>query len=45
VLLLRVVAGLGTDEVARVVGKRPGNVRVLLHRACSALRADVGVTR
>jgi RNA polymerase sigma-70 factor, ECF subfamily len=46
VLLLRVVAGLGTDEVARVLGKRAGHVRVLLHRACGALRDDIDrVTR
>lgn len=33
ILLLRVVAGLDVDEVARIVGKRPGTVRVIQHRA------------
>jgi RNA polymerase sigma-70 factor (ECF subfamily) len=37
VLILRVVGGLTTDEVARVVGKRPGAVRVLLYRALKNL--------
>lgn len=32
VIMLRVVAGLDTDRVARVLGKRPGTVRVLQHR-------------
>ena len=31
-VLLRVMAGLDTDEVAQIMGKRPGNVRVLSHR-------------
>jgi RNA polymerase sigma-70 factor, ECF subfamily len=31
-VLLRVMAGLGTDEVAQIMGKQPGNVRVLSHR-------------
>lgn len=33
IVLLRVVAGLSVDEVAGVVGKRPGTVRVIQHRA------------
>jgi RNA polymerase sigma-70 factor (ECF subfamily) len=33
VLLLRVVAGLSVDEVAAIMGKRPGAIRVLQHRA------------
>ncbi len=32
VVLLRVLAGLGVAEVARIMGKRPGTVRVLQHR-------------
>lgn len=32
VVRLRVLAGLDTDEVARRMGKQPGNVRVLSHR-------------
>ena len=37
VVLLRVVAGLAVDEVARVTGRRPGTVRVLQHRALRRL--------
>jgi RNA polymerase sigma-70 factor (ECF subfamily) len=37
VLLLRVVGGLGVDEVASIVGKRPGAVRALQHRAITRL--------
>jgi len=33
VILLRVVAGLDTAEVAKAVGKTPGNVRVIQSRA------------
>jgi RNA polymerase sigma-70 factor (ECF subfamily) len=31
-VLLRVMHGLDTDEVAEILGKQPGNVRVLSHR-------------
>jgi len=37
VLLLRVVADLPVDEVARIVGKRPTAVRALQHRAIVGL--------
>jgi RNA polymerase sigma-70 factor (ECF subfamily) len=37
VVLLRVVAGLGVAQVAAITGKRPGNVRVLTHRALRRL--------
>lgn len=37
VVLLRLVAGLGVDEVAAVLGKRPGTVRVLQHKAVRRL--------
>ena len=37
VVLLRVVAGLEVAEVAAITGKRPGNVRVLAHRALRRL--------
>lgn len=37
VVLLRVVAGLDTAQVAEVLGKRPGTVRVLQHRALKRL--------
>jgi RNA polymerase sigma-70 factor (ECF subfamily) len=33
VVLLRVLGGLDLDQVARVLGKRPGAVRVLQHKA------------
>lgn len=38
VLLLRVVAGLAVEQVAAVLAITPGHVRVLQHRALSALR-------
>jgi RNA polymerase sigma-70 factor (ECF subfamily) len=46
VILLRVVAGLPAEDVARILGKRVGTVRVLQHRALARLRAGVtaGVT-
>ena len=37
VLLLRVVADLSVDEVAKIVGKRPTAVRALQHRAIVTL--------
>jgi RNA polymerase sigma-70 factor, ECF subfamily len=33
VLLLRVLSGLATKDVAAIMGKRAGTVRVLQHRA------------
>ena len=41
VVLLRVLGGLGTQEVARVMGMRPGTVRVLQHRALRRLARQV----
>lgn len=41
VVLLRVIAGLSAEETARVMGKRPGAVRVLQHRALQRLREIV----
>jgi RNA polymerase sigma-70 factor, ECF subfamily len=41
VVLLRVVAGLDVAEVAAITGKRPGNVRVLAHRALRRLAAQL----
>jgi RNA polymerase sigma-70 factor (ECF subfamily) len=41
VLVLRVVCGLPMDEVARVVGKKPGTVRVLQHRALRRLASQL----
>lgn len=39
-VLLRVVVGLSVDETAQVLGRRPGTVRVLTHRALRRLAAD-----
>jgi RNA polymerase sigma-70 factor (ECF subfamily) len=36
-VLLRVLAGLDTARVARIMGKQPGNVRVLSHRGLRSL--------
>ena len=47
VIALRVVAGLDTDVVAGMLGKTPGNVRVMAHRGLKkleALLAPAGVT-
>lgn len=41
VVLLRVVAGLSVDETARAVGRRPGAVRAMQHRALTRLRASL----
>jgi RNA polymerase sigma-70 factor, ECF subfamily len=37
VVLLRVVGGFDADEVATIIGKKPGTVRVLQHRALKRL--------
>jgi RNA polymerase sigma-70 factor, ECF subfamily len=41
IIMLRVVAGLDTNTVARIVGKHPGAVRVASHRALRRLAAVV----
>jgi RNA polymerase sigma-70 factor, ECF subfamily len=41
IIMLRVVAGLDTNAVARIVGKRSGAVRVASHRALRRLAAVV----
>src|SRR5438093_9240079 len=41
VVLLRVVGGLGTEEVARITGRPPGTVRVLQHRGLRRLAKDL----
>ncbi|MBT8249819.1 MAG: RNA polymerase subunit sigma, partial [Acidimicrobiia bacterium] len=41
VIVLRIIAELGTDEVATVVGKKPGTVRVIQSRAMSKLRKEL----
>jgi RNA polymerase sigma-70 factor, ECF subfamily len=51
IIVLRVIACLDATQVARIVGKRPGAVRVAAHRALRALgarlsaAADRGVMR
>lgn len=40
IVLLRVVAGLEVAEVAKIVGRRPGTVRVLQHRALKKLSKE-----
>lgn len=47
VIILRVIAGLDVRQVARIVGKRPGAVRVAAHRGLRSLAARLGqhVTR
>jgi RNA polymerase sigma-70 factor (ECF subfamily) len=39
VVVLRVVFGLPSDQVAALLGRSPGNVRILQHRALKRLRA------
>ena len=41
IVRLRIVAGLTADQVAKVVGKRAGTVRVLQHRALRRLAAQL----
>jgi RNA polymerase sigma-70 factor (ECF subfamily) len=48
VIMLRVVAGLDTDAVARLVGRSPGAVRVAVHRGLRRLArtmVEAGVTQ
>jgi RNA polymerase sigma-70 factor, ECF subfamily len=40
VVALRIIAGLDTDAVARILGKSPGAVRVALHRGLRTLSDD-----
>ncbi|HVT70648.1 MAG TPA: sigma-70 family RNA polymerase sigma factor [Trebonia sp.] len=42
VIMLRVVAGLDTDAVADLLGKSPGNVRVMAHRGLKRLEQLLG---
>jgi RNA polymerase sigma-70 factor, ECF subfamily len=42
VILLRVIAGLDAGHVARIVGKRPGAVRVAAHRGLRTLATRLG---
>lgn len=43
VILLRVVGGLDLDQVAEVLGKRPGTIRVLQHRALKKLAKEISL--
>ena len=43
VVILRVVGGLSVEETAEVLGKRPGTIRVLQHRALRRLARQLGV--
>jgi RNA polymerase sigma-70 factor (ECF subfamily) len=40
-IVMRFVAGLSTVQIAEQLGKRPGTVRVRLHRAYKLLRKDL----
>jgi RNA polymerase sigma-70 factor, ECF subfamily len=40
VVLLRVLGGLDVDDVARILGKRPGTVRALQHKALRKLATN-----
>jgi RNA polymerase sigma-70 factor (ECF subfamily) len=41
-IIMRFVAGLSCVQIAEQLGKRPGTVRVWLHRAYNILRRDLG---
>jgi RNA polymerase sigma-70 factor (ECF subfamily) len=41
VVLLRVIGGLEVDQVAELLGKRPGTIRVLQHRGLRRLHAEL----
>jgi RNA polymerase sigma-70 factor (ECF subfamily) len=43
VILLRLLAGLDVDQVARILGKRPGTVRVLQHKALRRLAGTFSI--
>lgn len=48
IVLLRVIGGLDVEQVAELLGKRPGTIRVLQHRALRRLHAELvkaGVTQ
>jgi len=44
VVLLRIVGGLSVPEVAEILGRRPGAISVLQHRALRRLAARLGST-
>lgn len=41
IIIMRFVAGLSAVQIAKKLGKRPGTVRVWLHRAYKILRKDL----
>lgn len=43
-VLLRVVADLSVDDVAKLMGRREGHVRVLVHRGLRKLAEELAVT-
>jgi RNA polymerase sigma-70 factor, ECF subfamily len=43
VILLRLLGGLEVDQVAEILGKRPGTVRVLQHRALKKLAEEISL--
>lgn len=43
VVLLRVLGDLDVDQVAGIVGKRPGAVRALQHRALKTLKKEISL--
>jgi RNA polymerase sigma factor (sigma-70 family) len=43
VVLLRLLGGLTVDQVAEALGKRPGTVRVLQHRALRKLTKEISL--
>jgi RNA polymerase sigma-70 factor (ECF subfamily) len=45
IVLLRILAGLSAEEVGAIVGKRPGTVRVLQHRALRRMARDLTTKR
>lgn len=44
VVILRVVGGLSAEEAGKVMGKRPGAIRVLQHRALERLARELGAS-
>ena len=42
IIMLRVVAGLDTGDVAKILGKTPGAVKLLIHRGVTKVRQTLG---
>jgi RNA polymerase sigma-70 factor (ECF subfamily) len=45
VVLLRVIGGFTVDDVAAIVGKKPGAIRVLQHRGLKRLAEELAGER